>query len=158
MRLRPVREDDARFLFELRNDPVVRQSALSGGPVAWEEHAAWFSGKIASAGTYIFIAEINGKKAGQIRFDVQDGHAVVDLALAQPFRGCGEGARLLKNGVACLLKEKPGILVEAHVKEDNQPSLNCFRKAGFVDQGLAVIRGSSCRRVIFKAKGRINGK
>ncbi|MDO8662368.1 MAG: GNAT family N-acetyltransferase [Candidatus Omnitrophota bacterium] len=149
VRLRPARESDAEFLFKLRNDPEVRRSAFNEKPLVWEEHLSWMANKLASHKTTIFIAEVEGQPAGQVRFDLEEEGAVVDITLAQHLRGRGLGTILLEQGVGHFITMMPGVSIVAYVKKENTPSLRCFKKAGFRDEGAVIIQGTSCHRMLF---------
>ena len=45
--LRPVDAGDERWLWELANEPAVRQASRRTAPIAWEDHRSWFAGRMA---------------------------------------------------------------------------------------------------------------
>ena len=149
MRLRLAQKTDAEFLFELRNDPDVRRSAFNEKPLVWKEHLIWLENKLSSQNTVILIAEVDGAPAGQVRFDIERDGAIVDIALAQQARGRGLGTALLKQGIDHFIRTNFKINFTAYVKKENMASLECFKKAGFKDDGTIVIHGSSCYRLRF---------
>ena len=56
IRLRRVREEDSRLLWEWVNDRVVRSTSLNSEPIPWENHVNWFAQKLNDRNCHIFIA------------------------------------------------------------------------------------------------------
>jgi len=129
--LRPAREEDARAIFDIANDPAVRAASFSSDPIPWEDHLCWYAGMLASDRVLFLVLDVAGMVAGQIRFERRNGGHLVSFSLAGPFRGRGLGAPLLV--AACeLAREMRGVdSVTGMVRPDNVASAVCFRKAGF---------------------------
>lgn len=96
--LRLVTSDDARRLFEWRNDEGTRSNSIQTDPVPWEDHVAWLdrvlSGK--TPGRTLFIAEVAGEPIGMARLDREvdaDGkkHVEISYSVAPEARGKGYG-------------------------------------------------------------------
>ena len=89
MILRRAQKRDVKFLFDLRNDEKMRQFAFNTEKVELETHQHWFERTLANENALLFIAEENGEKIGQIRFDFEPEtiRAYVDAALISSFRG-----------------------------------------------------------------------
>lgn len=134
VRLRRAGQVDADLLLAWRNDPVTRASSFQSGVVEADAHAQWLAAKIASPGTEIWIAEVEGRPAGQVRFDIceEPGVAIVDITVAPEFRGRGLGKMFLASAIA-----RQGLAIDrlrALVKPDNEASAATFRAAGFSER------------------------
>jgi UDP-2,4-diacetamido-2,4,6-trideoxy-beta-L-altropyranose hydrolase len=144
VRLRPVRREDCDLLWEWVNDPIARASAFSPDPIPPEEHRGWFESR-AAAGSVMFLAlDADDRPVGQVRFDPSgDGEFEIDVSVAPPRRGRGEGTRLIALGTDRLFRETPVAAVPAFIKPDNTASLRTFERAGFTRLGPAASRGQA---------------
>ena len=97
--LRNVTKDDGRLLFDWRNDPQKRKNSFNTAPLHWEEHLKWFEGKLKNPGTQIFILMAKENPVGQIRFDVNNDEALVDITVDSKARGKGYGSEGLRKPV-----------------------------------------------------------
>ncbi len=143
-RLRQVRADDVRLLWEWANDPEVRAASFSSAPIPWETHVAWFlekSGQNQNK-SIIFIAEGEDETPlGQLRFDFRENReAELNISLAREKRGIGLAAPLIEAGLGELFAKTDCDRVHAFVKRENIASARAFEKAGFVRVGVEQVR------------------
>ena len=130
--LRLAELSDMELIFSWRNDPFILTRGSLQRAVLWDEHQTWFTSFLADPNCRMFIAEMDGKAAGQIRFHgVMGESAEVSLYLLKQFTGRGLGVMALRQ--ACwkifsitLIKQ-----VIAFVRDDNNISRRAFTKAGF---------------------------
>lgn len=152
LRLRNARTEDCQMLWEWANDADVRAASFSTAAIPWAAHVSWFSDKIGSKGSRIFIAEDDlGSPVGQIRFDIDGREAEVNISLAKEKRGRGFAVPAIEAAVHELFAEVDCDLVHAFVKPENIASMRAFQRAGFVQTGRKRVRGSLalhfvCRR------------
>lgn len=140
--LRPVRESDCELLWSWVNDPAVRRSAFRSEPIPFGEHAAWLAARLRDPACMHFLASDDaGAPVGQVRFDLGDGEAEVDVSVAADRQGVGYGALLIRQGVTRLVETTRVRLVHAFVKPENVASLRAFRSAGFHECGVEKVRG-----------------
>ena len=143
LQIRPALPDDARLLWEWRNDPVVRANSFYSDPIPWETHQVWYVRKLASPTTRIYIMEkrLEGP-VGQIRFERRDPDvAEVHLAVASQGRGRGYGREMLVLALP-LAQAALGVRrFEAVVKSGNAGSLGLFRSAGFAVEEEVTLGG-----------------
>ncbi|HEY9766311.1 MAG TPA: GNAT family N-acetyltransferase [Chroococcales cyanobacterium] len=131
MRLRRAEWGDLAFLFQLRNDPVVRRFAFHGEPIPLAEHTAWFERKLSDESALILIAEEEGERAGQVRFDLDGERATVGIAVAENFRKRSLGKSILQQGCRYLKESTSVKQIFAFIKPENEASIRLFRSAGF---------------------------
>ncbi len=131
--LRPAENADCELLFHWANDPVTRDNAFSSRPIPWEDHASWFSRRLADPDCLIFLAQgWDGLPIGQIRFDHSAGAAIIDFSLDVGLRGLGLGAELLRLGLEAVQRAwGPAITVVGRVKRGNKASAVSFLRVGF---------------------------
>jgi RimJ/RimL family protein N-acetyltransferase len=135
VRLRPAEPGDEARLLGWRNDPAVRAASFSDAEVAPDEHHRWFSRKLEDPATALYVVEVDGEPAGQVRLDDDgDGSAEISIALAGAARGAGAGRRALRLALAEAGQQWPGVdVVIARVKPGNEQSLRSFAAAGFAE-------------------------
>jgi UDP-2,4-diacetamido-2,4,6-trideoxy-beta-L-altropyranose hydrolase len=129
--IRPVQEQDCELLWHWANDPKVRENAYDSDPIPWEDHKEWFEKKLENASSKIYAAVVGPDPIGQIRFDVKESVAVVDVSVVESKRGRGYGTMLIERGTVRFLKESAVQRVDAYVKADNNASRKAFEKAGY---------------------------
>lgn len=130
--VKPAVKDNMMDLFHLANDPEVRNSSFRTSTIHLPEHQNWFDLKLNDQNCLFLIVYINREFAGQIRFDMENKKAVVNISIEQKFRGQGLGPIALPKAIEVLKKTHPSLdIVIAHVKIDNDGSRFLFLKAGF---------------------------
>jgi RimJ/RimL family protein N-acetyltransferase len=126
--LRSADLQDTLLLFDWANDPEVRNNAFSHGSIPWEDHFKWFTQKIASENTQIFILSNDSLPVGQIRFDRDGIEWLIDYSVSAQNRGKGFGKKI----VALALEQfDNGSHFKAKVKKENLASQKVFEANGF---------------------------
>lgn len=146
VRLRPAGMEDVVSLWELANDPGVRGNAFKADPIAFDRHVEWLRQKVFSNGTCLWILEVDGKLAAQVRYDRVDPEtAEIDFSVVPTQRGKGLGTRVLaltwrSSGEALRVKRVRGIVIKS-----NLSSARAFLKAGFKEVAKGeVMHGRPC--------------
>lgn len=132
--LRPARSADAAWLLALRNEPAVRQASTTIRRVGRAAHARWMARcMVPDSPRRCWLAVIEqGQRIGYARWDRAgcQGGAVVSIAVAPGFRGCGAGRRML--GMLWRQARRRGLCrLEANIRTGNIASLICFLKIGY---------------------------
>jgi len=122
---RAATPDDARDVWEWRNDPLTRAMSRNSDEVAWAGHEAWFLRTLADPATTLLIGEVGGEKVGMVRFD-HGPETEVSINVNPACRGRGYGLALLQAGIA-----QVGGEIFAEIKDDNLASRRMFERAGF---------------------------
>jgi RimJ/RimL family protein N-acetyltransferase len=132
--IRLATDMDKEIIFEWANDPIVRMASFNRTDIPWEIHEEWFNQKMKSPSSHIYILEVNGKPAGQVRFDASgdEKEFTINYSIGADFRGLGLGERILRLGLTahCCTYEGEATYL-ALVKPENLSSVSCFRKLGF---------------------------
>ena len=141
--LKKGNEESCRLLWEWANDPSVRISSFSPNLIKWEDHKKWFSMKSNDPNCFIFIAnDNNGIPIGQIRFDIQNEDAEIDVSIDRNYRNSAYGSMLIDEGIKELFKIKPVRKFHAYIKPENRRSLRAFEKSGFKRSDITEVKGN----------------
>jgi UDP-2,4-diacetamido-2,4,6-trideoxy-beta-L-altropyranose hydrolase len=144
IRIRYVRANDVRRLWEWVNDPEVRAASFSSAAISWQTHVEWFAKKFGENRSLLFIAEDEaGSAFGQIRFDLNGKDAELNISLAKERRGAGLAVPLIESAVREVFASTECTRVHAFVKPENAASARTFEKARFVRIGIDQIRGNA---------------
>jgi len=144
---RKATAEDVILVFNWANDPLSRANSYFSEPIALETHKAWFEKKLLDRHALIYIAEIDNRPAGMVRYDVSDNDATVGILVAEDFRGKGLAADLLTGTAQLYFKEhiKP---VLAYIKEENTASIRSFEKAKYKKLKNELVHG--CKSYVYK--------
>lgn len=148
MVLRNATVDDARTLWEWRNDPETRRNALQTEPIDWDTHQQWLAGRLADTECQIWILVIDHDSVGQVRYDRIGTVAEISIVVAPGFRGRGIGTSLLRLSANEACTKLQVSTVVGIVKDDNIPSQRAFERAGFQRNGTLFRHGRACHRFV----------
>lgn len=147
--LRDVQDEDCRLLWKWRNDPNARKASFSPQAIDWKEHVKWFKSKLNDPKCIMYIAMTkDGQSIGGVRYELENGDAVISVAIDQPFRAMGYGSKILRLASQKLFTAAIVKRVHAYVKEGNITSLAVFAKAGFKNMGMTTYRGHEAIHLI----------
>lgn len=128
LRFRKATIEDARRLFEWRNDPDTRANSLNTAPIKWDMHTEWLSKSLANPNRILLIAEDNGTQVGTVRIDIhENGEHELSWTVAPEARGKGIGKRMVRD--AAIAYGKP---LMAQIKNGHRASEKVAEYAGFV--------------------------
>ncbi|MBO0949574.1 GNAT family N-acetyltransferase [Fibrella forsythiae] len=135
MRHRVATAADVRLYFDWANDPDTRRQSFHSAPILWENHEAWFAGKIVDPNALLLVFETDEHEpVGQVRFDRQtDGEVIVGISVDKAFRGRGLASLLIQQACEACRKKWGNVPISAYIRPDNQPSIRAFERAGFTD-------------------------
>ncbi|HSI10800.1 MAG TPA: UDP-2,4-diacetamido-2,4,6-trideoxy-beta-L-altropyranose hydrolase [Chthoniobacter sp.] len=148
--LRPAGADDARLIWEWANDPAVRAASFRSAPIPWEDHERWFAAQLSASTTHFFIAELEGKPVGQIRFVVEGNEAIISASMSAALRGRRYGSALLVRAAREIFRISNIERIVALIKPGNTASLRSFQRAGFHREDDTVEEGQSAHRCLLR--------
>jgi UDP-2,4-diacetamido-2,4,6-trideoxy-beta-L-altropyranose hydrolase len=129
---------DMLSYFDWANDSAVRTSAMNTSPIPLEDHIQWFTDKLRSANSWLFVLEAQGIAVGQVRFDREDDGVWIDYSLDRLVRGRGWGPQLIRMGAESL-PLPAGTVLKARVKKANAASAAVFRRLEFSESGAGDV-------------------
>jgi UDP-2,4-diacetamido-2,4,6-trideoxy-beta-L-altropyranose hydrolase len=132
LQLRVASEEDVLLLWQWVNDAVTRRNSFTKEPISWINHQAWYTEKLTSPYTRLWILELKKVPVGQIRYDCTDSRtAQISFSIAPAYRGLGLGTQLLSLSADRACRELKVDAVEGITLAENHPSNHAFVKAGF---------------------------
>lgn len=131
--LRKAVDTDVAATYEWASDKSVRMFSFNKSEITFENHRAWFLRKINDDACYYYLAVWQNNLVGSIRFDIQDGAAVISYLLASGYHSQGLGIVLLKKGIERVLQEKNRSFstIFGIVMAQNIPSVKAFDRLNF---------------------------
>lgn len=128
-------DEDCLLVYNLSNDPIVRQNSFNTETIPYENHTIWYKKTIASDRVVFFLVFEHNEFVGQMRFaalENDDDGYIISLSISPNFRGKHIGLQFLKLGLSELKKDKSDIrYILAEVRVDNVASNKLFISAGF---------------------------
>lgn len=137
--------EDAKLVFKLSNDPVVRKNSINQTIISWEDHLNWFSSHIKDA-NYFFHLHFTNQNVfvGQVRFGIECEHAVVSISIVEEFRGKGLSTKILIDSCSSLFSNYSNVsFIKAYIKPENISSIKGFLNAGFAFKTVEIFGGES---------------
>lgn len=130
--LRPAAADDARLIWEWRNDPTTRAMSFQTDPVPWETHRDWFDRSRANPARRLWIAESTSEPVAMVRLDeTGPGAGEISINVAPTARGRGVGPAALRLATDLALAPGGCSVVVARIKPANTASIRAFQQAGY---------------------------
>lgn len=145
LKIRRARFEDAELLWQWANDPEVRANSFHPEKIPMHKHLEWYEAKLSSSNTRIWILELNGEPAAQIRYDCIDVNtAEIGFSVARTYRGRGLGIKILTLTVWLACRELNTRWLKSVVFSSNEISKRVFVKAGFKFLRQEKISGKLC--------------
>lgn len=151
--LRPVTMNDARLLWDWRNEPATRAASFSSQIIPLESHIHWLQRRLDSASSQLYIAcDLTDEPIGQIRFDLDQSEALISFSIAPQARGRKLASRLLRCSGRRILRQTNVSRLVGYVRVDNMASHRAFLRAGYTALGEETVQGQQAIRYELQAK------
>jgi UDP-2,4-diacetamido-2,4,6-trideoxy-beta-L-altropyranose hydrolase len=135
LKVRLATKHDCIDYFNWANDSQVRENSLDSADIEWTGHQKWFTEKINSQSTEMYVLEASGLPVGQIRFELVDETAEISYSLDELVRGRGWAATAVEVAIKDFRIQNSHLL-KAQVKKANVRSRFVFRTLGFVETSI----------------------
>jgi RimJ/RimL family protein N-acetyltransferase len=135
--LRPATLDDARVVFDWRNDSDAQANSFSTEEFSFDHHVNWMKPRLDEFHPEsIYIAEVKGQSTGKlwpigygrVKFTISTG--MISLVVSRAFRSKGYGQQIIKGLTD--ITTHAGRVPLATIKKDNVASRRAFEAVGFV--------------------------
>lgn len=148
--LRNATLNDSKIVFELSNDPTVREQSINKNTIELDNHIEWFNSRINNE-KYLFLLAFDKSDnfIGQIRFQLENNSATVSISLVKDFRGKGLAKKILIKSCAKVLSEQNNIKnIIAYIRPENKASIKGFESANFKFSGNEEINNEQFLKYI----------
>ena len=129
--LRRVKPEDKELILSWANDPEVRRSSFDSNVISPAQHQKWFSEKLGSPDTLMFIFENQQKPTGLVRLEKDKDRVELSYLIAPEERGKGLASKMLDMAISQKRKIWGSRVIFASVIDDNIVSKNALLAAGF---------------------------
>ena len=148
IKIRSAESADLKFLFELRNDSLVRSMSVNDKYIELTEHTEWFENFLKKKDHQLFVVEMDGASIGQFRID---STGETSISLATPGRGKGLSTFIITESIK-KFRARNSLVTEfyAVVKKNNIASKIAFQKAGFLLSEEYKIENEDYLRLILR--------
>lgn len=127
--LRRANSGDIDLLFRWANDGVTRENAFNTHEILYADHQKWFSEKLSSSDSVIYIYCEEDTPIGQARIDVDGDTGLISYSVDSAHRLRGHGGRLLALLETTVLSDLPSMkLLVGRVKKTNIASQHKFEQ------------------------------
>lgn len=125
--LRPATADDAKRLFDWRNDSETRTNSGDTREIDWNDHVAWLERALDDPARRLFIGEATGRAVGTVRADRINDAWELSWTVAPEARGHGFGRAMVRT----LINALSGT-IRARIRRENGPSKRIAEAAGMI--------------------------
>jgi RimJ/RimL family protein N-acetyltransferase len=129
--LRPVTLDDARLLFDWRNDPCVRSNSFHSEPIEYVHHVQWLVTALQDEHQLFYIMENDTGAMGQVRLSIENDVGLISYSIAAAFRGQDYGKRILQLLENTCVQQDLCLSLKACVRKNNIASQRVFADLGY---------------------------
>jgi len=124
----PACANDSWWMWQINNQPDVRQMAFTQKSIPWLSHKQWFKKLLRDRNRRVLVATINKIPVGVLKLDKQEEDYVISIAVWYEARGKHVGTRLIETAKSQNFVTSRLI---AHVKPENAASARMFDRLGF---------------------------
>lgn len=130
--LRMATLDDCEAIYNWRNAEETRMHIFNSKQISWDEHCRWLKESLENPNRQILIAELCGRSAGVLRYDIDERLAVISIYTVPGIKGYGIGTQLIRAGSKWFRRHFPNIYkIQAKVLPENVVSNKAFVNAGY---------------------------
>ena len=138
IRLRMATMDDCEAIFRWRNAEETRRHIFNFEPISLDEHRRWFMESLENPDQQILIAELCGRSAGVLRYDIDERLALISIYTVPGIKeGYGLGTQIIRTGSDWLHRHFPDVhKIQAKVLPENVVSKKAFINAGYTEHHI----------------------
>jgi UDP-2,4-diacetamido-2,4,6-trideoxy-beta-L-altropyranose hydrolase len=135
--LRIATMDDCEAIYKWRNAEETRRHIFNPEKISLDKHRIWFKESLKNTNRQILIAELHGRPAGVLRYDIDGQLAVISIYNVPGIKGYGIGTQIISIGSKWLLRYFPDVhKIQAKVLPENVVSKKAFVNAGYAEHHI----------------------
>ena len=128
LKIRKVKIDDIRFIYNLRNDHLTRLSSLNVKKISFKNHKIWF---LKNWHSFFYLFLVKKKNAGYVKLKKNSNIFLLNYALHADYRGKKYSHKMILLLISRLEKKYKTICIKAVVKKKNIKSLRNLQSINF---------------------------
>ncbi len=128
LKIRKVKINDIRFIYNLRNDHQTRLSSLNNKKITFKQHQIWF---LRNWNSFFYLFLVKKKNAGYIKLKKKNNFFLLNYALHNHYRGKRYSHKMIALLISKLKKQFKNIYIKAIVKKKNIRSLRNLQSINF---------------------------
>lgn len=145
---REVVKEDCDLLFEWVNESVTRKASFNKDKINYENHVKWFENRVESSLSQIIIFIESNIPIGQVRLESDGCNVEIGISIGALARGKGFSVEMLTIARQYSKKVFVGQPLIAHIKCENDKSINAFTRSGFELVGEVEFKKHLCFMLI----------
>lgn len=137
IKLYKAKASDMMDVFELANDPEVRQNSFNQEQISLDDHTKWFLEKLNNLDCLILIVKNSQKEfVGSVRFELDSKKItntyIISIQISKQFRGRKLANHILKSAIFEFSKTHNNCKIIAKIKNSNLASVKIFNQNNFL--------------------------
>jgi RimJ/RimL family protein N-acetyltransferase len=128
LKIRKVKINDIRFIYNLRNDRLTRLSSLNNKKITFKQHKIWF---LRNWNSFFYLFLVKKKIAGYIKLKKKNNFFLLNYALHNHYRGKKYSSKMILLLISRLKKKFKNNYIKAVVKKKNVRSLRNLQSINF---------------------------
>jgi len=139
-------EDDISIVYDVLNDPIVRQYSFAQEPFSFSDHKKWFADKLRSDNYFIFIFTLPDQiPIAVVRLEItQDKCAEVSIAIDQKNRGKKYSSKMINLASEYAFDQLALKTLVCHIRTNNTKSVKVFTRAGYHSKKMITYKNIEC--------------
>ena len=129
--------DDCEAIYKWRNAEETRRYSFNSRLISFDEHRKWFMESLENPNRQILIAELHGRFAGVLRYDIDGRLALISIYTVPCIKSYGIGTQIIRTGSVWLHLHFPDVYkIQAKVLPENVVSKKAFVNAGYIEHQI----------------------
>ena len=141
---RQVVKEDCDLIFEWVNEDMTRKASFNQEEINYENHVKWFEGRVESSLSEILVFTESNQPIGQVRLESDGCNVEIGISIDVSARGKGHSFEMLTIARQHSRRMFTGQPIIAHIKHENEKSINAFTRSGFELVGEVEFKEHLC--------------
>jgi len=135
--LRMATMDDCEAIYKWRTAEETQKDSFNYRQISLDEHHKWFMESLENSNRQILIAELQGRSAGVLRYDIDGRLAVISIYTVPGIKEYGIGTQIIRTGSKWLRCHFHDVYkIQAKVFSENVVSKKAFVNAGYTEHHI----------------------
>ncbi|RLQ96778.1 GNAT family N-acetyltransferase [Falsibacillus albus] len=140
--IRKLTPQDVDLVYEFSTEAQTRKMSLNQNSIPYASHLVWYGSFLKSANVGLIVEEHDIP----IAFFRVASDGEVSITLNKDYRSKGLSHLIVNQSIHTSREFFTPELYIAFIRPENTPSIKCFTKAGFKQNGEQIVRGVKCLR------------